>query len=213
MRRRTILRKWQIAQHRPALKRPLPIGDGAALIRRRPDLREAERELAAATATIGIETAQLYPQVSLGGSADFGGPSAAFAGHARFALSLGPLVTWTFPNLAVAHARIGAAGATAEAAAAQFDSAVIGALQQTETALSAYARELDHNRDLYGVRDDDARAAAEAERLFRLGRTDFINVLTAEANLAGAEAALTSSDASVSDRQIDVFLALGGGWE
>ncbi len=197
----------------PALERLLPIGDGASLIRRRPDLRQAERNLASATATIGVETAQLYPQVSLGGAAEFGGPSAALGGGAELAVSLGPLVTWTFPNRALAKARIAAAGAAAEAADAQFDGAVLEALQQTESALSTYAREIDHDRALTAVRNDDANAARQAGRLFRLGRAGFLDLLTAEANLAAAEVALATSQASVSDRQVDVFLTLGGGWE
>jgi NodT family efflux transporter outer membrane factor (OMF) lipoprotein len=197
----------------PVLERRLPTGDGASLIRRRPDLRQAERTLAAATATIGVETAQLYPQVSLGGSAELAGPAAALAGGAEFGVSIGPLVTWTFPNRSLAKARIAAAGALAEAAAAQFDAAVLEALQQTESALTAYARELDHDRALTAVRDDDTKAASQADRLFRLGATGFLDLLTAQANLAAAEVALATSQASVSDRQIDVFLALGGGWE
>jgi NodT family efflux transporter outer membrane factor (OMF) lipoprotein len=197
----------------PALERLLPTGDGAGLMRRRPDLRQAERLLAAATAAIGVETAQLYPQVSLGGSAEFGGPPAALGGGADLAVSIGPLVTWTIPNRTLAKARIAAAGAAAEAASARFDAAVLEALQQTESALSAYAREIDHERALTAVRDDDAKAARQADRLFRLGRTGFLDLLTAQANLATAEVALASSQATVSDRQIDVFLALGGGWE
>ena len=197
----------------PELKRLLPIGDGAALIRRRADVRAAERSLAAATATVGVETARLYPQVSLGGSAGFGGPLSAIGTGSQFSLSAGPLLTWTFPNRAVAHARIGEAGAAAETASAQFDGTVIGALQQTETALSAYAREIDRDRDLTRARDDSAKATDQANRLFRFGRTSFVDVLTAQSNLADAEAALAASEAELIDRQIDVFLALGGGWE
>lgn len=195
------------------LRQLLPIGDGDALIRRRADIRQAERALAAATATIGIETARLYPQVSLGGSLGFGGPLSAIGHGSQFSLSAGPLISWTFPNRAVARARIAEAGAAAEAAEAQFDSTVIGALQQTETALSAYAREIDRNRALLRARDDAARATDQANRLFRFGRVSFVDVLTAEASLANAQASLAASNATLVDRQIDVFLALGGGWE
>ncbi len=197
----------------PALKQLLPIGDGAQLIRRRADIRAAERSLAAATATIGVEMAQLYPRVSLGGSAGFGGPISAIGAGSQFSLSFGPLVTWTFPNRALAHARIAEAGASAEAASAQFDGTVIGALQQAETALSAYAREIDRDRDLERARDDAEKATGQADRLFRFGRTDFINLLTAQSSLASAEATLAASQAAVVDQQINVFLALGGGWE
>jgi len=199
--------------HAPLLRVALPIGDGAALIRRRPDIREAERALAAATAQIGVETAQLYPQVSLGGSAGVAGPFSTFTSGTSFGGSIGPLVSWSFPNRAAVRARIAEAGAAADAAAAQFDSTVLDALRQTETALSAYARELDRDRALDAARNSAARAADQAGRLYRFGRTDFLSLLTAQANLAAAEATLAQSRATLIDRQIDVFLALGGGWE
>jgi NodT family efflux transporter outer membrane factor (OMF) lipoprotein len=197
----------------PRLTRLLPIGDGAALIRRRPDIRQAERSLAAATATIGVETAQLYPQVSLGGSAGLGGLVSQIGTGSQFSMSFGPLVTWTFPNRAITHARIAEAGAGAEVAEAQFDGTVVNALQALETSLSAYARTIDANRDLQRSRGDSARAVEQANRLFRFGRTGFVDVLTAQASLASAETALAQSDAALLDAQIDVFLALGGGWE
>ena len=191
---------------------PIPVGDGSALLKRRPDIRQAERTLAGATARIGVATAGLYPQVSLGGSAGYTGLARNLGQGSDFGLSLGPLMTWTFPNRAVAHARIAEAGAAADAAAAQFDATVLEALRQTETALSAYAREIDRNQRLRHARETAARAEDQANRLYRFGRTYLLSLLTAQANLATAESALASSDASVADRRIDVFLALGGGW-
>jgi NodT family efflux transporter outer membrane factor (OMF) lipoprotein len=196
----------------PALSRPIPIGDGTALLRRRPDIRAAERTLAAATARIGVATADLYPQVSLGGSVGLTGPVAGIGRGSDFGVSLGPLVSWSFPNRAPARARIAQAGAAADAAAAQFDATTIEALRQTETALSAYAQELDRNRALRLARDSAARATDQAGRLYRFGRAGFLDLLTAQASLATAEATLAASDAIVIDRQIDLFLALGGGW-
>lgn len=90
----------------PSLALPLPVGDGAALLRRRPDIRKAERLFAAATAGIGVAEADLYPQVSLGGSVG----STTSITHAltlsSFGLSVGPLVSWSFPNRVLANARI-----------------------------------------------------------------------------------------------------------
>lgn len=197
----------------PAPRQPLPIGDGAALLRRRPDVRAAERNLAAATARVGVATADLYPQVSLGGSIGLGGPELARASGTDFSLSLGPLVSWTFPNRRAVRARIAQAGAAADVAAARFDATVIEALRQTEVALTAYAREIDRNRALTRARDSAQVAVGQANRLYRFGRSDFLGVLTAQSSLASAEAALAQSDATLIDRQIDLFLALGGGWE
>jgi len=196
----------------PAPVHPIPVGDGSDLLRRRPDIRQAERALAAATARIGVATAGLYPQVSLGGSVGLAGPLSGIGRGSDFGISLGPLVSWTFPNRTATRARIAEAGAAADAAAGQFDATVLEALRQTETALSAYAREIDRNRQLGAARDSAARAADQAGRLYRFGRTDLLSLLTAQANLANAEAALATSDASVADRRVDVFLALGGGW-
>jgi len=185
------------------------------LIRRRSDVRAAERTLAAATASIGIETARLYPQVSIGGAIGYAAPfplstihsSESFGGH------FGPLLSWSFPNFSVAHARIAEAGATAEAAEARFDGTVLSALQQTETALDAYVREMDRNLQLRQARDSAADATSQARTLLRFGRTGVLDVLNVEASLATTESALAASDAAIADAQVNVFLALGGGWE
>jgi NodT family efflux transporter outer membrane factor (OMF) lipoprotein len=197
----------------PRIGRPLPIGDGAALIRRRPDIRQAERMLAAATATVGVETSRLYPQVSLGGSAGVAGPFGTLGTGSAFGGSLGPLISWNFPNRQAVHARIGEAGAAADMSSAQFDGTVLTALRQSETALEAYAREIERDRALEAARDDADRAAGQANRLFRFGRTGLLEVLTAQATLATAETTLAQSRATLADRQVDVFLALGGGWD
>ena len=198
----------------PVLAKPLPIGDGSALLRRRPDIRAAERTLAAAKADIGVATADLYPQVSLGGSIGLGGPvgSIGSVGNA-FSLSLGPLVSWTFPNRRIVRSAIAQAGAVADNALAQFDGTVLESLRQTETALSAYARERERRVALERARTDAATAADQAGRLYRFGRTDFLSLLTAQTALSTAEANLATSDALVIDRQVDVFRALGGGWQ
>jgi outer membrane protein TolC len=184
-----------------------------ALLRRRPDVRASERQLAAATAGIGVETAQLYPQIALTGSAGFANSIANFATGASFGGFAGPLISWAFPNRKLIHAQIAAAGDAADAASAQFDGTVIEALRQTETALDAYAREIDRDAALEKARDDAAKSTDQANRLFRYGRTDVLSVLSVQSQLAEAEATLASSRAALVDRQVNVFLALGGGWE
>ena len=182
-------------------------------IRRRSDVRAAERSLAAATVTIGVETSQLYPQVSISGSVGFANTFSGMGSVSSFGGNIGPLLSWTFPNVWVARARIAEAGAAAEAAEAQFDGAVLTALQQTETALDAYVHEIEHNRELKSARDSAAEATDQARTLFRFGRTDILDVLTTESSLATSETALADSDAAIADAQVSVFLALGGGWE
>jgi NodT family efflux transporter outer membrane factor (OMF) lipoprotein len=197
----------------PDLREPLPVGDGAALIRRRSDVRSAERSLAVATAAIGIESAQLYPDVSIGGALGFAGPFSTMGAGSNFGGNIGPLMSWTFPNRPAAHARIAEAGAAAEAADARLDGTVLSALQQTETALNSYVSEIDHNRKLRQARDSAATASGQASTLFHFGRTGILDLLSAEANLAIAETAVAASDEALADDQANVFLALGGGWE
>lgn len=196
----------------PRMESPIPIGDGAGLLRRRPDIRQAERALAAATARIGVATADLYPRIVLGGS--IGGSLLAGDGGAAdgFRFGLGPLISWSFPNLAAARARVRQAEASAAAALASFDAAVLAALEETETALTRYARELDRRAALQAAREQSLRAADIARMRFRAGVDSSLSVLDAERTLSEVEAALAQSDAQIADFQITLFKALGGGW-
>jgi NodT family efflux transporter outer membrane factor (OMF) lipoprotein len=197
----------------PRVAGTIPVGDGAALLKRRPDVRQAERQLAAATATIGVATADLYPRVSLGlqlGSASLGND---FLGKDSFSYNVGPLISWTVPNTGVVRAHIAQANAGADAALAKFDGTVLTALRETQTALEAYARELDRHAALEAARDESATVAEQARRLYRSGRTGYLDALDAERGLATSEATLAASDADLADDQVGLFLALGGGWE
>lgn len=191
----------------------IPVGDGTALLRRRPDIREAERKLAAATARIGVATASLYPTISLGLSGSSAGPTTIMGERGTYGWSLGPLISWTVPNTGIAQAQIAQAKAVASAALANFDDTVFGALRETESALVAYARQLDRNTALQEARHQSAIAAKQAEQLFRAGKTDYLNVLDAQRTLAMDESALAASQAALSADQVDLFLALGGGWQ
>lgn len=197
----------------PMIARVIPVGDGAMLLRRRPDVREAERMLAAATANIGVAKADLYPRISLGGSAGTAGSAGHAFAPASFGFSLGPLLSWSFPNRKLVRARVDQAGAEAEVALATFDGTVLVALRQTEIALSSYARARDRLQHLERATAAAAGASGDAGRLQRFGRAPFLDVLNARASFADAQAKLSAEHATVVDRQIDLFLALGGGWE
>ena len=197
----------------PRVAGTVPVGDGAALLRRRPDIRAAERQLAAATAGIGVATADLYPRVTLGLQATSAGPGGDFGGRDTFAWSIGPLISWTIPINGIAQARAAQARAGTQAALARFDATVLTALRETETALDTYAHELDRHAALQAARDESATVAEQARRLYRSGRTGYLDALDAERGLASNEAALAASDAELADDQVTLFLALGGGWE
>ena len=196
------------------LTHPLPVGDGRALLSRRPDVRQAERRLAAETARIGVATADLYPRITLGGSVGSTGPSLGdMFGGGPFRWLAGSLISWAFPTMEGPRARIAQAQASARGALAGFDGAVLKALQETETALSAYAHTFERQQAQRGA-SDQARIAARVTRAqLREGRVDSLVVLDAERTLAGAEADLAQADAQVAEAQIDLFRALGGGWQ
>ncbi|WP_354297169.1 efflux transporter outer membrane subunit [Phenylobacterium koreense] len=196
----------------PQVRRLIPVGDGAGMLARRPDVRQAERELAASTARIGVATAGLYPSVSLGGGISTIAENAGDLGD-DYQFSIGPLIRWSFPNILAARARVKQAGASAEGALASFEKANLTALQETETALNAYARELDRRAALKRARDEGEKAAKLARLRLEAGSDSLLNVLVQERNLASLEAQLAQSDAQVTTDQIALFKALGGGWE
>lgn len=197
----------------PQLAQPIPVGDGAGLLARRPDVRRAERQVSAAAARINVAVANLYPRITLGASA---GSTALDAGglgdsdNVRF--SVGPLISWSFTPPGVAQARVARADALTDAALAAFDQTVLGALQETETALANYANELDRRASLQAARDQAARAVRLSRLRFDAGADSIFTVLDAERTLASADAQLAASDALVTTYQIAVFKALAGGW-
>lgn len=197
----------------PRLKQPLPVGDGTALIRRRPDIRQAERAIAGDTARIGVAMADLYPSVSLGAGVMAGGKIEGLGDSHSFGFSLGPLLSWSFPNRPVVKGRIAAAQEQVAIDVARFDATVLDALRDTETALETYARNRDRAASLERAASSAEMSAAQANALFRFGRSDFLNVLTAQNSLAAVQVDYAAAEASIVDDQITLFLALGGGWQ
>ncbi|VTU23124.1 Toluene efflux pump outer membrane protein TtgI precursor [Variovorax sp. PBS-H4] len=191
----------------------LPVGDGAALLARRPDVRQAERSLASVTARIGVATGDLYPKVTLGVSSRSSGFLDRFANRETFSYSLGPVISWSLPDTGVARARITQAEASARMAAARFEGTVLGALREAETALDAYARELDRHAALAAARDQSLTVADQTRALQFSGKVGQLDALDAQRTLASQEAALAASDAQLAEHQVAVFMALGGGWE
>ncbi|MDE1179387.1 efflux transporter outer membrane subunit [Paraburkholderia sp.] len=200
----------------PVLTQAFPVGDGAALLRRRPDLREAERQLAAATARVGVATAALYPSIVLGGSVDLVSTSGSLASLGdRYAMSwgIGPLISWRFPNLSVSRATLAQAKADNRAALASFDGRVLTALKETEQSLSFYGTQWTRHRALQAALDQDSRALHLAQLNYEAGALDFLDVLDAQRTLIAARASLAESTAALAADQIAVFKALGGGWQ
>jgi NodT family efflux transporter outer membrane factor (OMF) lipoprotein len=198
----------------PTMHTVVPVGDGAALIARRPDVRAAERTLAADTARVGVAVADLYPKISLLGSVGLNATrgSQVFKSSA-VNYSFGPLISWSFPNQTVARARIREARAGADASLATFDGKVLGALSEVEQALARYAGALERNAALRRAEAASTSAAKLSQVRFNYGADSFLLLIEAERDRADARAALAQSDAAVADAQISLFKALGGGWE
>src|SRR5207245_707348 len=137
----------------PRLEHPVPVGDGAHLLRRRPDIRRAEFELHAATARIGVATGELYPKITLGASVGSVGLGSNFLDADTVKFSIGPLITWQFPDFGRIHARIRGANAEQDLSVARFDGTVLNALKEAESALDVYARDLERRALLQSARD------------------------------------------------------------
>ncbi len=198
----------------PRISQPLPVGDGAALLKRRPDVREAERNLAAETFRIGVAAADFYPTISIGGAVSNSGATVGGLGKTNGATySVGPLLDWSFPNILVARAHVHEAGAQASGALASFDGVVLQALGDTEKALSAYGSELDHHVALAAAKKNADEALRLADVQFKAGAASFLDLITAEQTAVAADQAVAQSDQTISDDQVAVFQALGGGWE
>ncbi len=198
----------------PRVTTPIPSGDGAALLARRPDVRSAERTLAADTARIGVAVAALYPSIRLAGSIGLNATRGSQLFKSTSATySFGPLISWNFPNQTAARAQIAQARAGADASLARFDGAVLTALRETETALARYAGALDRNAALVRAEQASGKAAALSRLRFDSGADSFLQLIDAERERADARAARAASDAAVADAQISLFKALGGGWE
>ena len=198
----------------PDVGQPIPVGDGATLLARRPDVKAAERRLAGDTARIGVATADLYPKITLGGSV---GTTAVGAtdvfGGGPLRWLLGPMISWAFPNQEAIRARIGGARADAKVDLATFDGTVLTALQETETALSAYRNALLRKDRLASARDAARRAADVSMARQSRGQIDSLDVLDAQRTLASADADYAAATRAVAFAQVDLFRALGGSWQ
>lgn len=193
----------------------VPVGLPSELVRRRPDIRRAEAQLHAATARIGVATADLFPKFSLTGSFGFSSNDLTKLGNLannKF-WSFGPSVTW--PIFAGGRIRwnIKLQDALQEQALAAYEKTVLTALKDVETALVAYAKEQEHRKALTEAVVNNRKAVDLAMKLYIYGKTDFLNVLTAQRSLYTSEDALVQSIRTVGTNLIALYKALGGGWE
>ena len=205
-----------LAQPRPIPAPPevVPVGLPSELLRRRPDVRRAERELHAATADIGVATADLYPRFFLTGAAGVESVSFtdAFESSGR-TWSIGSLIRWPIFQGGRLRANVSAAEARRDAAYQRFQQVVLTALEDVERSLVDYAEEQLERRELDDAVEASTRAVELASVLYEKGLADFLTVLDAERTLRDAEDLLAASETSVTVDVIRLYKALGGGWE
>jgi NodT family efflux transporter outer membrane factor (OMF) lipoprotein len=197
----------------PAAPPEVPVGLPSELLLRRPDVQQAERQLAAATAQIGVATADLFPKFSLTGAAGWESVSASdwFAGTSKM-WSLGPTVQWNIFDAGRIRANIKVQNARQEQALANYEKTVLGSFEDVENALVSYAKEQVRRRSLEEAVHQSQESLRLANQLYANGLTNFINVLDAERSLYQAQDQLVQSERAVSVNLISLYKTLGGGW-
>lgn len=195
----------------PAFAKALPLGDTRELLRQRADVRVAERRLAAATARIGVATADLFPRLSLTGFVGFlGGDASGLISGSNKAWSLTPQLSWAAFDFGTVRARLKASKAEADGVAAQYEQAVLLALEDTENALTRYSKQ----QARLAIVAEQAQAARRAETLaqvrYREGSEDFLTLLDAQRTQLVADDALAAAEAEVNVSVVGVYKALGG---
>jgi len=203
-----------------SVPRPLPdlpplvaIGNPAQLLRRRPDIRAAERNLAAATARIGVAVADLFPRVTFNGAAGLDAESfRGLGGPASDARSFGPAITWAALDYGHVRARIKAAGAEADAELARYQNTVLTSLEETENALVDFGRARARLEFLAESVKASQTAANLAHAQFDNGATDFLTVLDAERVSLESQDQFAQTGTQTATALVAVYKSLAGGW-
>jgi len=192
----------------------LAIGAPEDLLRRRPDVRAAERRLAAATARIGVEKADLFPRVSLSGFLGFiTGDSSELGESSSRAWSAAPMISWSAFDFSGVRANVRGAEARTEAALAEYEQTVLRALEETENAFVNYAQQRQRLASVIEQADASRRAAELARIRYREGALDFLRLLDAERTVLEAEDAVAVAEAELNEAVVAIYKAMGGGWE
>lgn len=197
----------------PAAPPEIPIGLPSELLKRRPDIRRAEVEIAAATARVGAAKAEYFPKFSLTGSVgrqanDVGGLT---LGAGNF-FAVGPSVRLPIFTAGRIRSQVQVRDAQAEQAVLRYEQSILRACGDVETALTNYVRERERNRKLVAAVADSRRAVELADELYKRGLSDFLSVLDAQRAQLANEDQLAQSDERVTTSVIALYKALGGGW-
>jgi multidrug efflux system outer membrane protein len=198
----------------PALPALNSIGTPEQLLRRRPDVRAAEQQLAGATARIGVAVGDLFPKVTLTGSFGYIAPTfGEFGKRNAESYSVGPGISWAAFDLGRVRARISSARSQTDAALAAYEGAVLNALETTEDALVSYGRSQSRRDALQLAAAASDKAADLARQRFEGGLIDFLEVLDAERTALSAELLLSQSRTDAATSLVAVYKAVGAGWD
>lgn len=198
----------------PAAPPDLPLGLPSELLRRRPDIRVAERQLAGATARIGVAMADLFPKFSLTGS--FGtqvSDMRHFLDAKSLTRSIGPAVSWPIFDAGRIRANVEVQNARQEEALITYEQTVLTAFQDVEVALVAYMNEKIRHQSLTESVAESQKATDLSNELYSRGLTPFLNVLVSQQALYASEDQLVQSETMAATNLISLYKALGGGWE
>jgi outer membrane protein, multidrug efflux system len=189
------------------------VGVPANLLRQRPDIRQAERALAAQTARIGVAKADLYPRFTLLGTFALQALDSGkwFTGDA-LSYGYGPAVRWNLFDGGRVRANIQAQEALTEQALIGYEQTVLVALEEVENAMVGFVQENDRREALQRSVAASVAATGLVKTLYRTGLTDFQNVLDTERTQFQEQDTLAQSEGFVTQNLIDVYRALGGGW-
>ncbi len=198
----------------PKAPETIQIGSPEQLLKRRPDIRIAERILAAATARIGVATADFFPRVTFVGTMSLEASTLAnLTTGGSNTYSFGPRISWAFLDMGRVYARIKAAGAVAESSLAQYQQTVLNALEETENALVNYNQERIRRTSLATAAKASEKANQLAHLRYQAGVADFLTVLDTELRLLEDQSELAQSETATATALTAVYKALGGGWE
>ncbi len=198
----------------PPVPAHVPVGLPSELARRRPDIRQAEAQLHAATADVGVAIANFYPRVTLSGSAAIQTISASnLADWAARTYSLGPSVTLPIFEGGRLRGTLALRRGQQEEAAISYQRTILGALHDVDNALTAYDSEQRRHAQLQLAVNSNQRAVALSRDRYTQGLTDFLSVLVAEQSLLAAQQQLVDSTTTISTNLVQLYKALGGGWE
>jgi NodT family efflux transporter outer membrane factor (OMF) lipoprotein len=203
-----------------AARKPMPVipptvavGVPAETLRQRPDIRRAERNLAAQTARIGEATADLYPKLRLAGSIGLESlKSADLLKSASETWNIGPSVSWNIFDAGAIRQNIEVQSALQEQFLLAYEAALLTALEEVENALTAYAEEQLRRQRLLAAAEAARQAESLAENQYHAGLVDFNTVLDAQRTLLTFEDQLAVSDGAVTANLVRLYKALGGGW-